>query len=648
MLAPGTSIAELQALPRWVGWRFEPRKAGGRPTKVPFAPNSGRPAKANNSATWGEFSAAEQMAGCDGAGFMLQGLAELAALDCDHCRDPATGRIAPWAEELCERAQSYVEITPSGEGLRILGIATGLPATIKILPRGENGQKVELFCGGCAKYITVSFQRLDSFPPELNDLSAVVCELLEEGEAKRKPQEPPSQAQPSSNADKLLQALPNDGYGRDDWVRLALAHKVSGGTLKSFNAWSRQHPSYDAAETARVWESLRPNGSIGAGSIVHELRQRGIEPPPAEPRAAEESPATPGAGFQLRLYRDFASSSVKRWIVPGLLGAGEFSAFFGEPGSGKSVLLGDLALHVAANVRKPLPWFGRTITAGLAVFFALERPLNVERRALAFRQHTGLADIAFALVRGPINFREPGTAAKILDTVRQAEDAFGCGLALLAVDTVSAALAGGDENSPKDLGAFVATMLGVLARCDNAHLVATHHQPHDAARLRGHGVLLGALDLTDEVVNDGGRRSATVRKNNDGPEGARLAFTLRSVTIGHDEAGTPTEAPLVVPDESSTTSTEARRKVRLPPAAQIALNALIEAVDEIGAEPPPSNHIPPRTKTVTTAQWRDYCYRRGISSGEPRAQQQAFNRAGECLRASGKIGTWEPFVWPAQ
>ena len=131
MLAPGTSIAELQALPRWVGWRFEPRKAGGRPTKVPFAPNSGRPAKANNSATWGEFSAAEQMAGCDGAGFMLQGLAELAALDCDHCRDPATGRIAPWAEELCERAQSYVEITPSGEGLRILGIATGLPATIR-------------------------------------------------------------------------------------------------------------------------------------------------------------------------------------------------------------------------------------------------------------------------------------------------------------------------------------------------------------------------------------------------------------------------------------------------------------------------------------------------------------------------------------
>jgi hypothetical protein len=645
MITAGAPIAALMEVPRWVGWRFEPRKAGGKPTKVPYQPGSGRPAKTNDSTTWGQFSAAERMQGVDGVGLALHGLPQLAALDLDGCRDKGTGRIATWAKRLCERAQSYTEITPSGTGLRILGIADGVLPTIKTLPRGER-QQVEVFCGGAAKYVTVTFARLHSYPPGLEDISAVVRELLAEGEAKRQPGSP-SQPRPGSNADELLAALPND-YGRDHWVRLGLAHKAAGGTLESFHAWSQQHPSYDAAETRRVWESLRPNGAIGAGSLRHELRQRGIEPPPAEPPAVEESPAKPGAGFPLRLYRDFNTSSVKRWIVPGLLGSSEFSCFFGEPGSGKSVLLGDCALHVAANARKPLPWFGRTINGGLAVFFALERPLNVERRALAFRQSSGLDDIPFAIVRGPVNFREPGTAAKILDTIRRAEDAFGCELALLSVDTVSAALCGGDENSPKDLGAFVSTMLSVLGHFDKAHITATHHQPHDAARLRGHGVLLGAIDMTDEVVNDGRRRSATVRKNNDGPEGARLAFTLRSVTIGHDEAGTPTEAPLVVPDDSSeATSAQAQRKVKLPAGAQIALQALVEAVDEIGAEPPASNHIPPRIRAVTTAQWRDYCYRRGISSGEPRAQQKAFNRAGECLRASGKIGTWEPFVWPA-
>jgi len=330
-LSAGATLADLQLLPRWVGWRYEARAKGKKKTKVPYAPGSGRMAKANDASTWAPFREAERMAGVDGAGFVLTDLPEVAAIDLDHCRDKHSGRTEPWAEDLCERAQSYVERTPSGEGLRILGIAEGLPRTIKSLLRGEG--QVEIFCGGAAKYVTVSFERLDEYPPTLEDISAVVLELLAEGEAdKRKPA--PAQAKPSSHADELLSLLPN-AYSRDHWVRLGLAHKAAGGTLESFHAWSRQHATYDPDETRRVWESLRPNGSIGAGSIVHELRQRGIEPPPAEPRAAEESPATPGAGFQLRLYRDFASSSVKRWIVPGLLGAGEFSAFFGEPGSGK-------------------------------------------------------------------------------------------------------------------------------------------------------------------------------------------------------------------------------------------------------------------------------------------------------------------------
>ena len=33
----------------------------------------------------------------------------------------------------------------------------------------------------------------------------------------------------------------------------------------------------------------------------------------------------------------------------------EFSCYFGEPSAGKSVLVGDLLMHVAAGE----PWFGR-------------------------------------------------------------------------------------------------------------------------------------------------------------------------------------------------------------------------------------------------------------------------------------------------
>ena len=72
-----------------------------------------------------------------------------------------------------------------------------------------------------------------------------------------------------------------------------------------------------------------------------------------------------------------------------------------------------------------------------------------------------------------------------------------------------------------------------------------------------------------------------------------------------------------------------------------------EAIGDLGMIPPASNHIPPATKAVTTDQWRDYAYRRGIStSGQPRAQR-AFERAVKQFQARKAIGIWEPHVWIA-
>jgi AAA domain len=45
------------------------------------------------------------------------------------------------------------------------------------------------------------------------------------------------------------------------------------------------------------------------------------------------------------LYRNLAAECTKEWLVQGLLGSGDASAFYGIPGCGKSVLVEDLALH---------------------------------------------------------------------------------------------------------------------------------------------------------------------------------------------------------------------------------------------------------------------------------------------------------------
>jgi primase-polymerase (primpol)-like protein len=109
---------------RWMLWKWEWRK--GKWTKPPYQP-SGANAKSNDPATWNTYAAvieAFARGGYDGIGYALLD-SNIAAFDLDDCYNPETRLIHPWVKELIARAGSYCEITPSGEGLRIIGHGTG-------------------------------------------------------------------------------------------------------------------------------------------------------------------------------------------------------------------------------------------------------------------------------------------------------------------------------------------------------------------------------------------------------------------------------------------------------------------------------------------------------------------------------------------
>jgi RecA-family ATPase len=255
------------------------------------------------------------------------------------------------------------------------------------------------------------------------------------------------------------------------------------------------------------------------------------------------------------LYRDLTLGETKEWLVKGLLGHGEASAFYGKPGDGKSVLVQDLCMHVAAG----WPWHDRPVRRGAVVYIALERRKLVERRALAFRERRRIPDVPFAIVGGVYDFRDPRTAARIVEIARKVEEETGEPVVLIVIDTLSRALCGGDENSPKDMGAIV-NASGLLHQGTGAHILWVHHMPLEGERMRGHGALLGAMDTTVHVVKADRIRTATVVKANDSEEGASVAFTLESVTIGVDSDGVETTAPIVMPTEPSAVraSTEPR------------------------------------------------------------------------------------------
>lgn len=258
-------------------------------------------------------------------------------------------------------------------------------------------------------------------------------------------------------------------------------------------------------------------------------------------------------GRRFILFGELRESESKSWLVHGLLGAGEASALYGAPGCGKSVAAEDMGLHIAAGWE----WFGRPVTRGAVVYVALERHKLVERRAIAFRKRHGLQDdLPFAIVPGVHDMRDPRASGELVVVCREVEEATGERVVLIIMDTLSRALAGGDENSPKDMGAIV-NATGRLQQATQAHVLWVHHIPHESDRLRGHGALLGAMDTTLHVAKARTSRSATVVKANDSEEGERVQFELESVQIADDG----TTAPIVV---ASSDATAARAPVGEP------------------------------------------------------------------------------------
>jgi putative DNA primase/helicase len=140
---------ELLREPRWVCWRYETRN--GKPTKVPIQPN-GQPAKSNDPSTWSSFAsclAASMRYTGLGIGLMLGD--GVVGVDLDHARDPESGALQQWAQEIIDELNSYTEVSPSGTGVHIL-CRGELPAG-----RRRKGQ-VEMYSEG--RFFTITGHRL--------------------------------------------------------------------------------------------------------------------------------------------------------------------------------------------------------------------------------------------------------------------------------------------------------------------------------------------------------------------------------------------------------------------------------------------------------------------------------------------------------
>lgn len=174
---PDNIPSELKAARRWVVWRYEPNEKGDKWTKVPYIVGGGRrKAMSNTPATWGGFDAAltDYNAGAwDGIGCVYTD-GDLCGIDLDHCLTPG-GEVKEWARRFL--LGSYTEITPSGEGLRVVVVGSWGGRRRQYSQPG--GGKVEIYDGASPRYFTVTGRRWATSPAAITDGQAALDALAD-------------------------------------------------------------------------------------------------------------------------------------------------------------------------------------------------------------------------------------------------------------------------------------------------------------------------------------------------------------------------------------------------------------------------------------------------------------------------------------
>lgn len=371
------------------------------------------------------------------------------------------------------------------------------------------------------------------------------------------------------------------------------------------------------------------NGQFGSATAEAQFQ-------PIEEPAAESPPSPRARGLSFRLFKDVKPSFAQSGLVRGLLDRGAMSVVYGESNSGKTFFALDVAFHVATG----RDWGGRRVEQGAVVYVAAEGGRGIEQRMQALKIHHQLEgeDVPLALVACPVNLLSPkADTAALISLVKDVEAQTGQQVALIVIDTLARAMAGGDENTFQDMAAFVGNVDRIRTET-GAHVSVVHHSGKDTSRgARGHSSLRAATDTEIEIANN----TATVTKQRDMEIGKPIGFKLRPVELGSDEDGSVITSCVVALVDHGAVRDFTKKKPA--PIAASALAVLKQLIDTEGEERG-THPFTQGAKAVPVARWREAFYA-GQSSVSFETARKQFTRSLSNLGTSNHIYLSDGFVW---
>jgi hypothetical protein len=185
------------------------------------------------------------------------------------------------------------------------------------------------------------------------------------------------------------------------------------------------------------------------------------------------------------------------WLVESLIPQDSFVEIFGMRKSYKTFL----SAAIAGSVATGLPFLGKHVISavGDVAYVCAEGPRGFRRRIKAWELHnnTQIPTNRLSVVPHSIDLQDPGhhRVLKLIDKIRQR----GLAPVLIVIDTLARCFSG-DENSTKDMNAFVAHMDELREAFPGCTVLVVHHVGWAAGkRSRGNSALEGALDTAIRV-----------------------------------------------------------------------------------------------------------------------------------------------------
>jgi hypothetical protein len=632
------ALAYLREENRWVCWRWTWN--GRKWTKTPFrADKPHNKAASDNPKTWGCYQQAisqAQTGKVDGIGIALKD-SDIGAIDLDKCRDPHSGLIAPWAQEIIDRAGgSYVEITVSGTGLRVLGTVDGLNLQRKFALPDEAG--LEIYAS-THRYITVSGNEIGECG-ELKPIGNLLLDLQREyngqsngfdfngSAAAVKPAEvshDPLQAFADSvdpheqrswtfaedqRIRSALAAVPTDeamldqkftakGGARRVWLDIGMGLHTTGWGERAygiFRDWSSgNRAEFDEKSLRYQWNHFKDERSnkVTLGSLFWYARECGWRD--STPMAADAPPETKGTGWIF--YEDDAGNPPK-WAIKHILPENGVVIMSGQWGMYKTTA----ALYLVLSLITGLPFAGRyrVKRRGAILYLALEGGGGIKARlqAIADEEDVILGNAPFVRrsdCPSLLDTDTPSKLCRIYDEVAgEIQKQFGVPVAAIWFDTMVIA-AGYTEAGQDNDTAATAKILGALRALANhtgAVVIGIDHfgkiletgtkgSSNKEATADAVLALLGDRELNGEVKNT----RMAVRKQRDGINGLEVPFVARQIQTGLDEDG-DVETAMVLDWKAEQTRAAV---TKLTPREVLAKRALANALCNEGQTPAISN-----------------------------------------------------------